>query len=210
MKTISIVTGCFNEEENIRELVDRIRNVMKESPEYAYEHILIDNASKDNTVSILREIASEDKHIKVIVNTRNFGHVRSPYYALLQAKGDAVIGMASDLQDPPEMIPQFIKKWEEGFKIVLGVKETSSESPLFFYIRKAYYRMVSKLSEVELLKNTTGFGLYDQKVIEILRNINDPYPYFRGLICDIGFEIASIPFHQPTRKRGFTKNNFYT
>lgn len=210
MKTISIITPCYNEEENILELVHRIRNVMEELPEYAYEHILIDNASKDNTVAVLREIASEDKHIKVIVNTRNFGHVRSGYYALLQAKGDAVIGMASDLQDPPEMIPHFVKKWEEGFKIVLGVKETSAESTLFFLVRKAYYKMVSKLSEVELMKNTTGFGLYDQKVIEILRHIDDPYPYFRGLICDIGFEIAPIPFHQPTRKSGFTKNNFYT
>ncbi len=210
MKTISIVTGCFNEEENIRELVDRIRNVMGELPEYVYEHILIDNASKDHTVAVLREIASEDKHIKVIVNTRNFGHIRSGYHALLQARGDAVIGMASDLQDPPEMIPQFLKKWEEGFNIVLGVKETSAESPLFFHVRKAYYKMVSKLSEVELIQNTTGFGLYDQKVIEILRNIDDPYPYFRGLICDIGFEIAPISFHQSKRKRGFTKNNFYT
>jgi glycosyltransferase involved in cell wall biosynthesis len=210
MKTISIMTPCYNEEENVRELVDRIRKVMEELPEYSYEHILIDNASKDNSVAVLREIASKDKHIKVIVNTRNFGHVRSPYYALLQAKGDAVIGMASDLQDPPEMIPQFVKKWEEGFKIVLGLKEASAESTLFFYVRKAYYNVVSKLSEVELMKNTTGFGLYDQKVIEILRHIDDPYPYFRGLICDIGFEIATIPFHQPTRKRGFTKNNFYT
>lgn len=210
MKTISIITPCYNEVENIRELVDRIRNVMEELPEYAYEHILIDNASKDNTVAVLREIASKDKHIKVIVNTRNFGHVRSGYYALLQARGDAVIGMASDLQDPPEMIPRFIKKWEEGFRIVLGVKESSAESPLFFHVRKAYYKMVSKLSEVDLMQNTTGFGLYDRKVIEILRHIDDPYPYFRGLICDIGFEIASVPFHQPTRKRGFTKNNFYT
>jgi polyisoprenyl-phosphate glycosyltransferase len=210
MKIISIVTGCYNEEGNVRELVGRIRKVMEELPEYSYEHILIDNASKDNTVAVLREIASKDKHIKVIVNTRNFGHIRSPYYALLQARGNAVVGMASDLQDPPEMIPQFVKKWEEGFKIVLGVKEASAESSLFFHVRKAYYKIVSKLSEVELMKNVTGFGLYDQKVIEILRRIGDPYPYFRGLICEIGFQIATIPFYQPTRKRGFSKNNFYT
>ena len=210
MKTISIITPCYNEAENVRELVDRIRNVMGKLPEYAYEHILIDNASKDNSVAVLREIASKDKRIKVIVNTRNFGHIRSGYYALLQARGNAVIGMASDLQDPPEMIPQFVKKWEEGFKIVLGVKESSAESPLFFLVRQSYYKMVSKLSEVELMQNTTGFGLYDQKVIEILRHLDDPYPYFRGLICDIGFEIAPVPFHQPTRKRGFTSNNFYT
>ena len=210
MKMISIMSPCYNEEENIAELVERIRNAMEEIPEFVYEHILIDNASKDNTVNVLRDIASKDKHVKIIVNTRNFGHIRSPYHAMLQARGDAVICMASDLQDPPEMIPQFVKKWEEGFKIVLGVKETSSESPIFFLVRNAYYNLVSKLSEVELLKNTTGFGLYDQKVIEIIRSIDDPYPYFRGLICDIGFEITLIPFHQPMRKRGFTKNNFYT
>jgi glycosyltransferase involved in cell wall biosynthesis len=210
MKTISIMTPCFNEEENVRELVDRIRKVMKGLPEYDYEHIVIDNSSRDRTVSILREIAAEDRHVKVIVNSRNFGHIRSGYYALLQARGDAVVGMASDLQDPPEMIPQFVKKWEDGFKVVVGVKEASAEFPLFFLIRKAYYNVVSRLSEVELIKNTTGFGLYDRKVIEILRRIDDPYPYFRGLICDIGFEIATIPFRQPLRKRGITKNNFYT
>lgn len=210
MKMISIMTPCFNEEENVRELIGRIRSVMKKLPEYAYEHIFIDNASKDNTVEVLRKLSSDDEHIKVIVNTRNFGHIRSGHHALLQATGDAVIGMASDLQDPPEIIPQFVKKWEEGYKIVLGVKETSSESPLFFLVRRAYYKIVSKLSEVELVQNTTGFGLYDKMVVDILRDIDDPYPYFRGLICDIGFDIATITFHQPNRKRGFTKNNFYT
>jgi glycosyltransferase involved in cell wall biosynthesis len=179
-------------------------------PQYKYEHIFIDNASKDRTVPILKEIAQADHRVKIIVNTRNYGHIRSPFHALMQAKGDAAIWIVADLQDPPIIIKEFIKKWEEGYKIVIGVKTQSEESPLFFAIRKAYYNLVGRLSEIELIKNFTGFGLYDQKVIETLRGIEDPYPYFRGLICDIGFERAVIEYVQPSRKRGFTKNNFYT
>ena len=209
MKCISIVTPCFNEEENVRELCSRIKQVMSEF-QYEYEHILIDNASTDATVEVLRGLAAQDRHIKVILNTRNFGHVRSPYHALLQAGGDAVIGMASDLQDPPEKIPEFIRKWEEGYKIVIGIKTTSKEGGLFYLMRSMYYRALRSLSDVRLIDNFTGFGLYDRKVIEILREFHDPYPYFRGLIADIGFEIARIEFDQPRRKRGISKNNFYT
>jgi polyisoprenyl-phosphate glycosyltransferase len=209
MKCISIVTPCFNEEENVRELCGRIKQVMSEF-QYEYEHILIDNASTDATVEVLRGLAAQDKHIKVILNTRNFGHVRSPYHALLQAGGDAVIGMAADLQDPPEKIPEFIRKWEEGYKIVIGIKTTSKEGGLFYLMRSLYYRALRSLSDVQLIDNFTGFGLYDRKVIEILREFQDPYPYFRGLIADIGFEIARIEFDQPRRKRGISKNNFYT
>ena len=209
MKKISIVTPCFNEEENVLELYERIKKVMAEFP-YDYEQIFIDNCSGDGTVKMLRELAAQDKRVKVIVNTRNFGHIRSPYYALLQASGDAVIGMASDLQDPPEKIPDFIHKWEEGYKVVVGVKAHSQESGLFFFLRSLYYRVLRNLSEVRLIDNFTGFGLYDKKVIEILREFRDPYPYFRGLIADIGFEIAKIEFDQPRRKRGISKNNFYT
>jgi glycosyltransferase involved in cell wall biosynthesis len=146
----------------------------------------------------------------VILNTRNFGHIRSPIHALFQARGDAVVLLASDLQDPPELIPQFIQKWEEGFKLGLGVKNQSEESPVFFLMRKAYYSLVSRLSQVDLLKNVTGFGLYDRQVIELLKGIEDPYPYLRGIICDFGFPVAQLPFVQPLRKRGFTKNNLYT
>jgi glycosyltransferase involved in cell wall biosynthesis len=210
MKRISVVTACFNEEENVKELYEQVKTVFVDLPEYEYEHIFIDNASKDRTVSILKEIAQKDHRVKIIVNTRNFGHIRSPFHALMQAKGDAVISIVADLQDPPIMIKKFIKKWEEGYKIVIGVKTQSEESPLFFAIRKAYYNLVGRLSEIELIKNFTGFGLYDQKVIETLRSIEDPHPYFRGLICDLGFERAVIEYVQPTRKRGFTKNNFYT
>jgi glycosyltransferase involved in cell wall biosynthesis len=204
------VTGCYNEEENVQELYERVKKVFDGLPDYTYEHIFIDNASKDKTVEILREIAEHDKNVKVIINARNFGHIRSPYYAILQTKGDAVIGMVADLQDPPEMIPQFIKKWEEGYKLVIGVKAKSEESPVFFAIRKLYYKIIGTLSEIDIIKNFTGFGLYDQKVIEILRHIDDPYPYFRGLLCEIGFERAVVLYNQPVRKRGFTKNNFYT
>ncbi len=210
IKSISIVTPCYNEAENVQELHERVLKVMSSLYEFSYEHIFIDNASTDLTVEILKEIAAHDNRVKIIVNARNFGHIRSPYHALLQAKGDAVISIVADLQDPPEMIADFIQKWENGYKIVIGVKEKSEESPFFFAVRKFYYNLIGKLSEISLIKNFTGFGLYDQKVIEVLRQIDDPYPYFRGLICDIGFERAEIQYIQPVRRRGFTKNNFYT
>lgn len=210
MKYISIVTGCYNEEENIQELYERVKKIMFSLTNYNYEHIFIDNASKDKTVNILRQIARHDKNVKIIINARNFGHIRSPYHAILQAKGDAVIGIVADLQDPPGLIPDFIRKWEEGYKIVVGVKSKTEESFFFSAIRKAYYKIIGELSDIEMVQNFTGFGLYDKKVIDILREIDDPYPYFRGLICDIGFERAVILYDQPVRKRGITKNNFYT
>jgi polyisoprenyl-phosphate glycosyltransferase len=206
---ISIVTPCYNEEENVTELYRRIKAVMDNLP-YAYEHIFIDNASKDGTEAILRELAAQDPKVKVILNTRNFGHVRSPYYALLEAQGDACIVMASDLQDPPELLPKFIESWCNGYKVVLGIKTHSEESWLFFTLRGLYYRLLRKLTDVDLIEHFTGFGLYDQKVIKILRQVDDPYPYFRGLVADIGFPYARIEFVQPRRIRGITKNNFYT
>lgn len=211
MPLISVITPCFNEEENVRDVFQRVKKVFDGLPNYTYEHIFIDNASKDKTVDILKEIAIDNKQVKIIINTRNFGHVRSPMHAVFQAKGDAVIGIVADLQDPPELIPDFIKKWEEGFKVVIGLKAKTEESFLFSVIRKAYYKIVSKLSDdVDMVKNFTGLGLYDRKVIDILKDIDDPYPYFRGLICDIGYERAVIFYDQPVRKRGITKNNFYT
>jgi glycosyltransferase involved in cell wall biosynthesis len=209
MKKISIVTPCFNEAENVEELYSRIQTTLNGTP-FDYEHIFIDNSSTDATVNILKTIAAKDKRVKIIVNSRNFGHIRSPYYGLLQGTGDAVIILASDLQDPPELIPEFIHKWEDGYKVVIGVKTKSEEFGLFYFFRSLYYRILRHLSDVRLIDNYTGFGLYDQRVIEILRAINDPYPYFRGLIADIGFEMAEIAFTQPRRKRGITKNNFYT
>ena len=211
MKFISVVSGCYNEEDNVRELHERVCRVFaNELPEYTFEFIIIDNASQDGTVKILKEIAAQDKRVKVIVNNRNFGHVRSPYHAVLQASGEAIIGMASDLEDPPEMIPQFVRKWEEGYKVVLAQKTSSDEFFGFFLVRRFYYYLVNRLSDVPLVKDVTGFGLYDRRVIEDIRKIDDPYPYFRGMICDLGYEQCLIPFHKPARKRGFSKNNFYT
>jgi glycosyltransferase involved in cell wall biosynthesis len=211
MKTISLVSGTYNEVENVEELLRRVWAAVEPFREkYEFEYVVIDNDSTDGTQDLLRKLAAADKRIKVILNVRNFGHLRSPTHATFQARGDAVIGLASDLQDPPELIPQFIEKWEQGFKLALGVKNQSEESPLFSLVRKAYYELVSHLSQVKLLKNVTGFGLYDRQVIELLKGLEDPYPYVRGIICDFGFPVAQIPFVQPVRKRGFTKNNFYT
>jgi glycosyltransferase involved in cell wall biosynthesis len=210
MKNISVVTPCFNEEGNVEELCARIKAVFASLPQYSYEHILIDNASTDRTVEILKSLATHDSHIKIIINLRNFGHIRSPHHAVLQARGDAVIAMVSDLQDPPEIIVDYLKKWEEGWPIVLGQKTNSEESPLFFTLRKVYYRIVNRLADTELIENVTGAGLYDQKVIEMFRQLDDPYPYTRGLISELGYPVARIPFTQPRRKRGISKNNFYT
>jgi glycosyltransferase involved in cell wall biosynthesis len=209
MKKVSIITPCYNEEENLDELYQRICNVM-EKLQYDYEHILIDNASTDRSVEILRKLAAKDSHVKVIMNTRNFGHIRSPYHALLQTTGEAIVCMASDLQDPPERIPEFIRKWEEGYKVVIGVKTRSEESGLFYFLRTMYYRVLRNLSDVPLIENFTGYGLYDRQVVDTLRELKDPYPYFRGLIADLGYERAEVEFNQPRRKRGISKNNFYT
>jgi glycosyltransferase involved in cell wall biosynthesis len=208
-KLISIVTPCYNEEDNIDELCQRIQDVMQTQP-YDYEHICIDNCSTDQTVRKIKEKAATDKRIKLIVNARNFGHIRSPFHAILQSNGDACVLIASDLQDPPEMITEFIHKWEQGYKTVLAVKPESEESSIMFGLRKIYYRLITRISEVPLIQNATGAGLFDKVVIDILRKINDPYPYFRGLLCEIGFPVAVVPFKQPRRQRGITKNNFYT
>ena len=213
MKKISLVSSCFNEEENIEDLYKRVVNQMEKfHGEYDFEYILLDNGSNDNTAQKLKKLASQDKRIKVIINARNFGHIRSPYYGICQAYGDAVIYLASDLQDPPELIEKFIKKWEEGYKVVLGQKTSSKENSLMYFIRKCYYNLISSICDdgTSLVKNCTGFGLYDKCAVDIFRDINDPYPYLRGQICDIGFEKALVEFEQPQRERGITKNNFYT
>jgi len=210
IKHISVVTPCYNEAGNVRDLHEAIKAVFAPLTQYTYEHIYIDNCSTDGTTAILREMAAQDRGVKVIINTRNFGHIRSPHYGVLQARGDAVIGLASDFQDPPSLIPDFLRKWEEGYKIVLGVKITSAESPVMFAFRSSYYRLVNRLANIRITEHATGFGLYDQVVIQTLRRIDDPYPYGRGLLADIGYETATIPYHQPQRKRGITKNNFYT
>lgn len=210
MKLISIVTACYNEEENVDELYAQVKAQFALLPQYRYEHIFIDNASTDKTVERLTAIAALDTNVKVIVNTRNFGHIRSPCHALLQAKGDAVISVVADLQDPPSLIPTFLEKWQEGFKVVVGIKPSSEEGAVMAAFRRNCYKLFSKLTSIQQVKNFTGFGLYDQKVMDIMRQFDDPYPYFRGMIAEIGFDICQVPYHQPRRAKGFTKNNCYT
>jgi glycosyltransferase involved in cell wall biosynthesis len=212
-KFISVLSPCYNESENVGPLSKTVAEIFEKHPEYSYEHIFIDNDSTDDTVKILREIAKKDSHIKVILNARNFGHIRSPFYGMLQCKGDAVISLVSDFQDPPELIEEFLKKWEDGYKIVIGIKNQSRENPIMFAVRRFFYNLLSKASEgsgESPIKNFTGFGLYDQKFISILRTLDDPYPYFRGLITELGFNRCEIPYTQPKRKAGKTKNNFFT
>jgi glycosyltransferase involved in cell wall biosynthesis len=211
MKTISVVTPCFNEEGNVREVYERVRTLMLQLGRCRYEHIFIDNASRDNTLGILREIAAEDGNVKVIRNARNFGHVRSPMHALLQARGDAVIVLMSDLQDPPEVLQQLIAEWEKGVPIVIAVKRRSHEAAPMFLARKLFYRLVNRLSDdLETYENFTGFGLYDREVIDLVRQFGDPYPYFRGMIAEIGLPHVEIEYVQQRRKHGKSKNNFYT
>jgi glycosyltransferase involved in cell wall biosynthesis len=210
MRLISIVTACYNEEENVTAVYSQVKAVMAQEADYRYEHIFIDNDSTDKTVNILREIARIDPNIKIIINARNFGHIRSPFHALLQAEGEAAIMLASDLQDPPALITEFLRQWEAGYKIVVGVKPASREAFPMALVRRTYYHLISKISDTRLIKNFTGFGLYDAQVIKVLRNIGDSYPYFRGLISEIGFKVAEVPFVQPLRLRGKSSNNFYS
>jgi polyisoprenyl-phosphate glycosyltransferase len=208
---LTILTPCYNEEENVREVYEQVKAAMEQIPDLDHEHLFADNASTDKTVEILRELASQDRRVKVIVNTRNFGPIRSPYHAFLQARGDAVIGLVADLQDPPGLIPQFVEKWREGFKVVIGVKEGSTESWLMSRTRRFYYWLVARISsDVELVHNFSGFGLYDREVVEQFRQTEEQYPYFRGLVSDFGYARAEIPYVQPARVRGLTKNDFFS
>jgi polyisoprenyl-phosphate glycosyltransferase len=210
MKLISIVTPCYNEEGNVGELCARVRTIFEASGRYSYEHIFIDNCSKDGTVKTLKEIAARDKHVKIIVNTKNFGTSRSPVYGLYQARGDAIVPLVADLQDPPELITEFLAKWEEGFKIVVAVKKKSIESVVMRLLRRAYYHLISYLSEdAHQIKDFSSYGLYDKEVIGLIRSTGDHDPYFRGLICDMGFDIAQIGYTRLARSRGRSKNSLY-
>ena len=210
-KLISIVTACYNEEENIAGIYKQVKVVVEDQlNDYVYEHIFIDNASTDSTVNLLKTFAKKDKNVKIIVNSRNFGHIRSPVYAMMQAGGDVVISLVADLQDPPEMIVDFVHAYEEGYNIVLAIKESSQEKALMYKVRRLYYRLLNRISDTEIYENYTGFGLYDRKTIEALRRMPDAYPFFRGMIAEIGYKVKTIPYNQPARVRGVTKNNFYT
>ena len=210
MKTISVITACYNEEGNVEELYRRVRAAIASVGRYRYEHIFIDNASTDGTVAVLKALAATDPNVKIIVNARNVGHLRSPMHAFHQATGDAVLSLVADLQDPPEMIPDMIRAWEDGAFMVLGIKRTSEENPAMFWVRKRYYRLVNRLSSIETFENFTGFGLYDRRVVDLVKSFDDPYPYFRGMIAEIGLPHQKLYYDQPVRKRGITKNNFYS
>lgn len=210
MKTLTVITPCFNEELNVGEVYERVRAAVSRLDGYAYEHIFIDNASTDNTLAILKAIARSDRNVKVIANTRNFGHVRSPMHALHQARGDAVMGIVADLQDPPELISEMVRHWEQGVSVVLAIKRSSEENRFMYWARKQYYKLVRRLAEVETYDNFTGFGLFDRKVVDIIKEFNDSYPYFRGMIAEIGFPHVDLYYDQPVRKRGKTHNNFFT
>lgn len=213
MPLISIVTSCLNEEDNVVELHRRIRAQFEGpgAPEgFDFEHIYVDNGSTDGTAARVKELAAADPRVKLIVNARNFGHVRSPLHGMYQARGDAVICMASDLQDPPELIGTFLARWREGYLAVVGVKPRSRETWTLAVLRRLYYRVLGRLADTQLIPNFTGFGLYDRSVVELVRTLGDPYPYFRGLIPELGIRCATVEFEQPARLRGLTKNNFYT
>jgi glycosyltransferase involved in cell wall biosynthesis len=210
-KVITVVLPTFNEEENIERLYLKLKEVfIPFLDKYEFHLIFVDNASEDNTLLKLKKLADKDKNLKIIVNIKNYGHIRSPYWGILQSYGEATIYMATDFQDPPEIIPDLIQKWENGSKVVFGKKRKTKENFLIEFLRKIYYELISTISSNTIVKNASGFGIYDNSVIKIVKKINDPYPFFRGLISELGYKIDIILFDQPKRKHGKSKNNFFT
>lgn len=206
-KKISVTAGCFNEEGNIPELYERLKKVFEKLDSYDWEIIIADNCSTDQSRAILRDIARRDPSFKVILNANNFGYIRSPYNAFLQASGDAVVWMCSDLQEPPEVIEQFVRAWEKGFYVVCGVKPTSQENGFVFALRSFYYWLIQKVSDIPQIQHFTNFGLYDRRFIDALRRFNEPYPYFRGLVTEIGFSRVEVPYIQERRRHGRSKSS---
>ena len=209
MKTVSIVVPCFNEEENVIPISEAIIEEMKKLPQYDYEIIFIDNDSQDRTRELLRGLCAGNPKIRAIFNAKNFGQFNSPYYGLLQANGDCGILMAADFQDPPALIPDFIQGWEEGYKIVAAIKTKSQENRLMYALRGLYYKMLKKMSDVEQIEQFTGYGLYDRVFIEVLKKLDDPTPFLRGIVAELGFRRKDIEFTQPQRRAGKTSNNFF-
>ena len=211
MKKISILIPCFNEEQNVIPISEAIVNLFNDTlSQYEYELIFIDNDSTDNTRVLLRQICMNNHNLKAILNAKNFGQFNSPYYGMLQTTGDCTITMACDFQDPIELIPQFIKEWESGYKIVIGIKTSSKENRIMYGLRSIYYKLIKKFSDVEQIEHFTGFGLYDRSFINVLRELNDPTPFMRGIVAELGYKRKEITFEQPKRKAGKTHNNWYT
>lgn len=210
-KTISILIPCYNEEENVVPMSEAIVNLFEtELTQYNYELVFIDNDSQDKTRELLREICSKNVNIKAIFNAKNFGQFNSPYYGILQTTGDCTISMVCDFQDPIELIPQYIREWENGYKIVIGIKTSSKENKIMYFLRSVYYKMIKKFSDVEQIEHFTGSGLYDKSFVDVLRNLKDPKPFMRGIVAELGFKRKEIPYEQPQRRAGKTHNNFYT
>lgn len=211
MKKISILIPCYNEEENVvpmsREVAALFEGPLKE---YTYELVFIDNDSRDNTRSLLRGICEENSNVKAIFNAKNFGQFNSPYYGMLQTTGDCTILMSCDFQDPVEMIPKYVEEWENGYKIVIGIKKSSKENKLMYGLRSLYYKMIKKFSNVEQIEHFTGFGLYDKEFIAVLKELDDPTPFLRGIVAELGFRRKEIPYEQPKRRAGKTSNNWYS
>ncbi len=210
-KTISIMIPCYNEEENIRPLYAAVRAELQENcADYDYEILFIDNKSKDKTREIIEELCAKDKRVKAIFNARNFGQFNSPYYGLLQTSGDCAIVLCADFQDPIELISKFVREWENGYKIVIGRKTKSKENPLMYFLRGCYYKIIRKMSTVDMIEHFTGFGLYDKSFVQIMRELKDPTPFMRGIVAELGFERKEIEYIQPKRRAGKTKNNWYS
>ena len=211
MKKISILIPCYNEEENVVPMSQAIRELFEgELKQYKYELVFIDNDSKDNTRTLLRQICEENPNVKAIFNAKNFGQFNSPYYGMLQTTGDCTISMVCDFQDPIELIPQYIREWENGYKIVIGIKKSSKESKIMYALRSVYYKMIKKFSDVEQIEHFTGSGLYDKTFIDVLRDLDDPTPFLRGIVAELGYKRKEIPYEQPKRRAGKSHNNFYT
>ena len=209
-RMISIVIPTYNEEENVVPIAEAVRELFESTlPEYSYEIVFIDNDSKDNTRALLKKICEEDKNVTAIFNAKNFGPFNSPYYGLLQAKGDAVVLLCADFQDPVEMIPKFVNEWENGYKIVIGRKTTSRESRIMYFVRSLYYRLIRKMSEVDQIEHFTGFGLYDASFIEVLRELKDPTPFLRGIVAELGWKRKEIPYEQQKRRAGKSHYSLY-
>ena len=210
MKKISILIPCYNEEENIVPISQAVIETMeRDLPEYSFELVFIDNDSTDNTRPLIRKLCEKDKRVKAIFNARNFGQFNSPYYGMLQVTGDCVVEMVADFQDPVDMIPKYVREWEKGYKIVIGIKTSSKENKVMYWLRSCYYRTIKRLSDVEQIEHFTGSGLYDREFIEVLRNLNDPTPFLRGIVAELGYKRKEIPYEQPKRRAGKTHNNFY-
>ena len=210
MKKISIMVPCYNEEENVVPMSEALVKTLDAMEGYDYEILFIDNCSADKTRELLRGICENNKKIRAIFNSKNFGQFNSPYYGLCQTTGDCTISVCCDFQDPLELIPTFVKEWENGYKIVCGVKTSSKESKLMYFLRSVYYKTVKKFSSVDQIEHFTGFGLYDKSFIDVLRNLGDPTPFIRGIVAELGPKIKQIEYEQPKRRAGKTSNNFRT